>query len=79
MARELVGDENVVAHADLADGQRGLRVHAASSVPGAFLRIGNGAGEDGCMVHNPRYDFNDENLPIGAAYWTRLVERYLSQ
>ena len=30
------------------------------------------------MIHNPAYDFNDKNLPIGAAYWTRLVERYLS-
>jgi hippurate hydrolase len=28
-------------------------------------------------VHTSRYDFNDENLTIGAAYWTRLVERYL--
>ncbi|HXZ06504.1 MAG TPA: amidohydrolase, partial [Paraburkholderia sp.] len=44
-----------------------------------FLRIGNGVGEDGCMVHNPHYDFNDHNLPIGAAYWTRLVERYLGR
>jgi hippurate hydrolase len=31
------------------------------------------------MVHNPQYDFNDANLPIGAAYWTRLVERFLAQ
>jgi len=30
-------------------------------------------------VHNPQYDFNDQNLPIGAAYWTRLVERYLGR
>ena len=45
--------------------------------PGSFLRIGNGAGEDGCMVHNPHYDFNDKNLPVGAAYWARLVERFL--
>jgi hippurate hydrolase len=25
----------------------------------------------------PAYGFNDKNLPIGAAYWARLVERYL--
>ena len=43
------------------------------------LRLGNGEGEDGCMVHTPKYDFNDRNLPIGAAFWTRLVERYLWQ
>ena len=30
------------------------------------------------MVHNPGYDFNDDNIAIGAAYWVRLVERFLS-
>jgi hippurate hydrolase len=46
--------------------------------PGSFLVIGNGEGEGGCMAHNPHYDFNDALLPIGATYWTRLVERFLS-
>jgi len=44
--------------------------------PGSFLRLGN--GEDGANLHNPRYDFNDEILTTGAAYWTRLAERFLS-
>jgi hippurate hydrolase len=30
------------------------------------------------MVHNPGYDFNDANLPVGAAYWTLLTERFLT-
>ncbi len=30
------------------------------------------------MVHHPGYDFNDANLPVGAAYWVRLTERFLS-
>jgi hypothetical protein len=30
--------------------------------PGAYLRIGQG-GERRCMLHNSRYDFNDEILP----------------
>jgi hippurate hydrolase len=45
--------------------------------PGAYIWIGNGAGEGTCMVHNPRYDFNDTILPIGASYWVRLVEHNL--
>jgi hippurate hydrolase len=45
---------------------------------GSYLIIGNGEGAGGCMVHNPHYDFNDALLPIGATYWTRLVERFLS-
>ena len=46
--------------------------------PGAYMWIGNGTGsQGGCMVHNPGYDFNDAVLPIGAAYWVRLVETAL--
>jgi hippurate hydrolase len=30
------------------------------------------------MLHNPNYDFNDELIPIGAAYWVRLAERWLA-
>jgi hippurate hydrolase len=29
------------------------------------------------MLHNPRYDFNDHILTLGASYWVRLVERLL--
>ena len=34
------------------------------------------AGKGG-VLHNARYDFNDEILPIGASYWARLVETAL--
>ena len=44
---------------------------------GAYIFIGNGSGEGGCMLHNPHYDFNDEVLPLGASYWARLVEKSL--
>ncbi|MDM7949605.1 M20 aminoacylase family protein [Hydrogenophaga sp.] len=49
-------------------------------VPGCYLFIGNGAdGEPGaCMVHNPAYDFNDQNIAPGAAYWIALVNELLS-
>jgi hippurate hydrolase len=46
--------------------------------PGCYLLVGNGEGKGGCMAHNPGYDFNDEILPIGASYWVRLAERFLS-
>ena len=47
-------------------------------VPGCYLNIGNGMGEGGCEVHNPAYDFNDDALPLGAAFFARLVERRLA-
>jgi hippurate hydrolase len=47
-------------------------------VPGCYVFIGNGEGEQGgCMVHNPGYDFNDACLSTGASYWVRLAERWL--
>ena len=46
--------------------------------PGAYVWIGNGAGEGGCMLHNPNYDFNDDIASVGVAYWVRLVARLLA-
>ena len=46
-------------------------------VPGSYLLIGNGDGPGSCMVHNPGYDFHDDNIAVGAAYWVRLAERFL--
>ena len=39
----------------------------------------NHAAEAGCMLHNPRYDFNDAILTLGASYWSRLVEHCLPE
>jgi hippurate hydrolase len=46
--------------------------------PGSYLVIGNGQGDSGCLLHNPAYDFNDACLPIGASYWVKLAEGFLS-
>ncbi|MEM6532804.1 MAG: M20 aminoacylase family protein [Myxococcota bacterium] len=45
--------------------------------PGAYIWMGQAGGPSGCMVHNPRYDFNDGILATGASYWVKLVERVL--
>jgi hippurate hydrolase len=42
--------------------------------PGAFIFIGQGAG---AALHHPAYDFNDEIIPLGMSYWTKLVEHRL--
>ncbi|HEV3178149.1 MAG TPA: M20 aminoacylase family protein [Stellaceae bacterium] len=47
--------------------------------PGAFIFLGNGNSEGSCDVHNPRYDFNDEILAVGASYFARLVETTLAK
>lgn len=41
--------------------------------PGCYVWLGNGPGTGGCTLHNPHYDFNDELLRLGTAYWAHLV------
>ncbi|MBK7899905.1 MAG: amidohydrolase [Azonexus sp.] len=45
--------------------------------PGCYVWLGNGPGTGGCTLHNPHYDFNDDALALGVAYWVRLVQRAL--
>ncbi len=46
-----------------------------NQVPGAFAWIGNG---DSASLHNPKYDFNDEILTVGASYLATLAEDFLA-
>ncbi len=45
--------------------------------PGCYAWIGSGPAGPDAGLHGPRYDFNDDILSLGAAYWARLVERAL--
>ncbi|MBN9527383.1 MAG: amidohydrolase [Alphaproteobacteria bacterium] len=72
----VVGPENVVHNMAPSMGAEDF-AWMLRERPGSYVWIGNGAGEGSCMVHNPRYDFNDEVLPIGSSYWVRLVETIL--
>ena len=47
--------------------------------PGCFVFIGNGDGEGVHMCHSPHYDFNDDILPTGAAFWVSLVDEVLGE
>jgi hippurate hydrolase len=72
VAAELVGADNV-GEIEIVTGSEDF-AYMLEQVPGSFVRLGNG---DTPFVHTSRFDFNDANLTVGAAYWTRLVERYL--
>jgi hippurate hydrolase len=47
--------------------------------PGAFMMLGNDRpGQTEIHhLHTPRYDFNDDMLTVGAAYWISVVRREL--
>ncbi len=80
VAHELVGAARVTHQGKPLTGSEDF-AFILEQVPGSYLLIGNGSGEgDGhgaCMVHNPAYDFNDDNIAVGSAYWSLLVERFL--
>jgi hippurate hydrolase len=76
VAEELVGPEKVVFPFGPVTGSEDFAYYLQHK-PGSFLRLGNGL--DSVMLHNAKYDFNDANLSVGAAYWTRLVERFLNE
>ena len=46
--------------------------------PGCYVWLGNGTETAGCALHSPRYDFNDEIIPIGITYWARLAQTLLA-
>ena len=73
VARELFGD-GCVADAPLVMANDDF-AFMLQERPGCLCVIGNG---NGATVHNPAFDFNDDNLVTGAAYWSALVERFLA-
>jgi hippurate hydrolase len=69
-----------VVGAGLVDGAAGREMGAEDFAymlqarPGAYLFLGGGPGAG---LHHPKFDFNDEILPIGASLLARLAERAL--
>ncbi len=75
VAASLVGSEQVTRDLEPSMGAEDFSFMLQAK-PGAYLRIGQG-GEGSCMLHNTRYDFNDEILPLGAALHAGLIEQSL--
>ncbi|OYQ85571.1 M20 aminoacylase family protein [Wohlfahrtiimonas chitiniclastica] len=79
VARDLFGDHTVIDHCPpvLASEDFAFMLEAR---PGCYLFVGNGTtGAHSCSLHNPHYDFNDDILPIVAAYWVKLVSTFCPQ
>ena len=46
--------------------------------PGCYVLLGNGGdGPGGCGLHSPHYDFNDEIISAGIAFWVELARGHL--
>lgn len=76
VADALVGPENVVRDLEPSMGSEDFSFMLQRR-PGAYARLGQGGAEGGCFLHNSRYDFNDDVIPVGAGYMAALAERAL--
>jgi amidohydrolase len=76
VAQSLVGRDNVVRDLEPSMGAEDFSFMLQVK-PGAYLRIGQGEenGVGSCFLHNSRYDFNDDILPLGAALHASLIEQ----
>jgi len=81
VALELLGPDKVVFNTEAVTGSEDF-AFMLEKLPGSYLFIGNGdestGGHGACMVHNPNYDFDDNNIAVGSAYWVLLTQRFLS-
>ena len=83
VAESLVGTAHVVRDLEPSMGAEDFSFMLQAK-PGAYLRIGQGevdaqgkGGVGSCFLHNSRYDFNDQILPLGSALHASLVEQGL--
>ena len=74
IARTVLGEEQVVMPGPTFMGSEDFAYYAQHK-PGTYCFIGNGNTP---MVHHPMYDFDDRNLPVGAAYWVAVAEHFLA-
>jgi len=74
VAESLVGADHVVRDLEPSMGAEDFSFMLQTK-PGAYLRLGQGTGASGSALHNSRYDFNDEILPLGSALHASLIEQ----
>lgn len=76
---EMVGADNAVP--DIAPAMTAEDFgFMLEEVPGAYGWIGNGPnGQPGVGLHNPGYDFNDDNIELGSHFWDTLARRWFEQ
>lgn len=77
VAADVVGEQNIVRNPAPEMGSEDFSF-LLQERPGCYFLIGQGNPEHRACVHDPRYDFNDDILPIGATMWVRTVEKRLA-
>ncbi|MCC6598514.1 MAG: amidohydrolase [Alphaproteobacteria bacterium] len=84
IARRMFGVHNVDADVTPSMGGEDFG-RMLSDVPGCYVWMGQGEYGDNADsasphrqgLHTPRYDFNDDLIPLAVEYWTQIVENAL--
>ena len=76
VAERVFGKDNVHRDIDPTMGGEDF-AYLLQTRPGAYVFLGQGGSELGCLLHNPRYDFNDAVIPLGAGYLASLAQAAL--
>ena len=76
LARRFAGEDKVV---DLERPFMGSEDFAfmLQERPGTYFFLGTSRDGNDPSLHHPKYDFNDDVLPIGASFWVELAENRL--
>ncbi|MCC2612505.1 M20 aminoacylase family protein [Neorhizobium petrolearium] len=76
LAKRVFGEEKVV---DLPRPSMGSEdfAYMLAERPGTYFLLGTKRSDNDPPLHHPRFDFNDDALPIGTSFWVELAEAYL--
>ncbi len=77
VAEKLFGADKVHKETNQLMGSEDFAFMLEANPNGAYAMIGGGVGAEFAPVHNPKFDFNDQCIVPGAAYWVGLTEEYL--
>lgn len=77
LAVEMFGEDKVHTLQEGTMGSEDFAFMLEANPNGCYFMIGGGDELGIAPPHNPAYDFNDEIIPVGAAFWVKLTESYL--
>ncbi|MEZ7195182.1 amidohydrolase [Pseudodesulfovibrio karagichevae] len=75
-AARVVGKENVLTHELPAMGSEDFAFYMQHT-RGCFVWVGNGA--DSPVIHNSKYDFNDQVILVGASFFAELLDEVMQR
>jgi hippurate hydrolase len=78
VAGRVVGRDNVHEFPRPSMGSEDFAYMLAAR-PGSYFFLGTRRTDSDPPLHHPRYDFNDDALPIGVSLWVELAEAWLGR